>query len=1044
MVKIMKKKEVTSNLIALLLLMVVPTITLAQSQQSRKQIDLSGKGWSLWLDQAAVWKHDVVHLPPVNISQVPAKPPTIGWKALHSENLSKRMKPGAIQVSVPGTVEEYYWGKIGGTKPIDGGDYRGVSWWSRTFTLSPKLKGKRITLNFASVNLVAEVYVNDQLVGYDAIGNTPFKVNITNAVKFGKNNRLDIRILDPVGDFNWNDNILMRWGENLVPAVHGFGGITGPLKLVATDKVRITDIYVQNQPHPKNVKVFVTLNNYTGTAQSGDLELKFHKRGKLAIIWKNKMSIEIPAGKKQFMFSAHVPDAKLWKLAGYKGRNQKHAAIYKATAQFTSNNNKIQDSDNQRFGFRWFDMHKHNGDMNFYLNGKRVIILSGMTRGFWPWNGIFPTPKMAKRSEKMLLKFGMNAIYQHRAIGQPEVNKFCDLRGIMNFEEPGGYRIQPNPRENIKAPDAKARKWRRIKLRRMIIRDRSDPSMIMYKLKNEATHPPNKYDKADMKMVHKLDPSRIINYNSGRRDPNIPYYKKFHNDPYALHMVPYDSTFHTHGWWDEHHWFAYPGYVDENYNNPHYYLRLHINAPRVPQPRDTLYSFDKTDIIFHGEEGAFGTMDPLGKIKKEIEEHDPRARGYREKTELDWYRYYNNFLDKSGFRKSYPTVDSLTLSMGRNYYYYQGRNIENVMISNFADAYNMNAWAGTATRTAIVDVYRNPTSYPSLISHYTQPLYIAVKLRNKVLPTEVTPIVDFYIVNRKNLHGKYALSVRYTNPKGKVIFSKNYQVHVAGGETYGQLLVEDVKLPKPRIPGHYKVRAILSSDGDKKASGFDTVFAVNIHDDSSIPHRIAVLEQDNIVKKFLKKARGVSIPNFSINENKLDVIVVGDYKFEELGKKVLNNLMKRVENGTKLIVLQNADKFAEKINKVLHTLPPIYKGGGIHKRGNAGRFFVGKSPYLTGLPQGEGMSWEYQCFYKTKPLLGRNGMLGGIALSYWDTDLIVALGNQGKKQILSGLSGVRVGKGEVFLSTLTMIPNLKSKNSSSVVAKKLFLNLLQY
>jgi beta-galactosidase len=75
------------------------------------------------------------------------------------------------------------------------------------------------------------------LVGYDVIRNTPFDVNIKNSVLFGSENRLDVHITDPVGNFFWNDNILMRWGDNLIPAVHGFGGITSPVTFIATDDV---------------------------------------------------------------------------------------------------------------------------------------------------------------------------------------------------------------------------------------------------------------------------------------------------------------------------------------------------------------------------------------------------------------------------------------------------------------------------------------------------------------------------------------------------------------------------------------------------------------------------------------------------------------------------------------------------------------------------------------------------------------------------------------------------------------------------------------
>ena len=95
--------------------------------------------------------------------------------------------------------------------------------------------------------------------------------------------------------------------------------------------------------------------------------------------------------------------------------------------------------------------------------------------------------------------------------------------------------------------------------------------------------------------------------------------------------------------------------------------------------------------------------------------------------------HYNRFLDETGYRSAFKSVDELTLSMGRNLHYFQGRNIENIRMGNIADAYNMNGWGSASTRTDVVDMYRYPTADPSIIQHYTQPLYVAVKLRNKVI-----------------------------------------------------------------------------------------------------------------------------------------------------------------------------------------------------------------------------------------------------------------------------------------------------------------------
>lgn len=1022
------------NLILLFTLQIL-ILGKVSAQTGRWEKELSDNNWSLWLDKGAEWYNDDIYLPPVDIAKLPTNPPTCGWDKLHSEESLKK-------VSVPGTVEEYYWGAIGGAEG-EAGNYVGVSWWSKMFHLDGNLKNKRITLFFQSVNLRAEVYVNRRLVGYDVIGNTPFEVNITDAVFFGQDNQLDIRITDPVGNFEWNDNILMRWGNNLVPAVHGFGGITGNVILRATDAVTISDIYVQNQLDPKKVNIIITLDNYSGSAQRGELAVGIREKDNSnAIVWQKTISATLPVSSNIFTISATVPQAKLWELSETK--SIKEANLYEATVKFTSDNKQIADNNAQRFGFRWFNVGEKDGDKRFYLNSKRVFIMAAMTRGFWPTNGIFPTPAMAQRDMKTIFDLGLNTMLMHRAIGQPLVFNYADSTGLFTYEEPGGYRIMPNKKDSIYGPDDQAKKWRSEKLRRMVIRDRSFPSLIIYNLKNEETNLPNNDDIKDILMVHKLDPSRIITYNSGNgigENYHIDYYTEKPNDPMELHMLPFNPSLIYGGWWDQHHWYAYSGYTDEMYRNPKFYLRGVINGAQIPLLTDSLYHLDKKKVIFFGEEGAFGTIVRLQKIKEEID--NTGATGFREQEHLDWFNSYDRFLDETGFRRAYPNVDSLTKSLGRNLHYFHARNIENVRMGNISDGYNMNGWASAATRTDVVDMYRNPTADVSILRHYTQPLYIAVKLRNKVVPVGTAPIVDFYIINEKDLKGKHTLHIVFNDAKGNIIFKQKFIVNVKGGEDFGQLLVENVKLPIINEQGYYILKATLDTNGVKKADGFDDVYAVDLNDNIASIASCVILEKDNIIKNFLSKFKGISVNTYSENCPETNIIIVGNYDFETISNAVLQDIFKRVKNGAKLIILSNADKFAQKIDIIQKTLPIVYKGGGIISLGGLGRFFVGFNSMLTGLPQAQGMSWEYQCFYKGSKM-GEAAQISGIRLNFWRVDLVVALGNQGSKEILSALSRISVGKGSVTLSTLNIVPNLLNNELSSVVAKKLFLNILEY
>lgn len=1005
------------------------SITCLFAQAGRWEKKLSGENWKLWLDQTALWYNDDIYLPPVNISTLHVSPPSCGWDALS--------KVKRLDVSVPGTVEEHYWGAIGGAIPDTAGNYVGVSWWSTTFELGQSLKGKRITIWFESVNLRAEVFVNGKLVGYDVIGNTPFEVNITNAVNYDEKNRLDVRITDPVGNFSWNDNILMRWGKNLIPAVHGFGGITGPVILRATDHVVVEDVYVQNQPDPRTVKVFVTLLNDTQEKQNGLLGMDIlPSKASTEVLWHEEQKLRLEPGRSTVQFTAHVPKAKLWELSGY--RNLKEANLHNALVSFSGN--KMQDSKSQRFGFRWFDIGEKDGDQRFYLNGKRVFILAAMTRGMWPKNGMFPTDEMAKRDMEIQVELGMNMMLLHRAIGQPLVIEYSDKMGLLTYEEPGGYRVTDNKDDNIEGPDAQALELRREKLRRMIIRDRSFPSMLIYNLKNEAKLPPDEDDIGNIRMVYNLDPSRIITYNSGR-NVQIPYYEVMKNDPFKLHMRPFDEQLYYGKWWDHHHWYAYPGYVDVNYNNPQFYLRGVVNAPQAPTPQDSLYRLDKSEVIFFGEEGAFGTMVRLEKITKDLE--GTGATGYREQEHIDWFHHYDRFLNETGYRSAYKSVDELTLSMGRNLHYFHGRSIENVRMSNIADAYNMNGWGSESTRTDIVDIYRNPTADPSILQHYTQPLYVAVKLRNKVVPRGTSPIADLFIINENNISGEHTLSIKLEDPNKRIVFTREAIVDVAGKEEFGQLLLSGIILPALELEGYYVVKARLLKNSKIIAEGFDNIFTVDYMNRTGSKSTFSVIESDGVIEKFLQTSRNIGTNLYQAGSDKSDVIIIGNHEPLNLDMNLVESVFERVSQGATLIVLENADFFAEKVNSQLRTRPRFYKGGGIIKRGNAGRQFVGYSPYLEGLPQAQSMSWEYQHFYST-PSSSRNSMVSGLNLETMYSDWIVSVGAQDTKEILCALNRIGVGKGKVFLSTLSILPGLASDRLNSVVAKKLFLNLIEY
>jgi hypothetical protein len=448
----------------------------------------------------------------------------------------------------------------------------------------------------------------------------------------------------------------------------------------------------------------------------------------------------------------------------------------------------------------------------------------------------------------------------------------------------------------------------------------------------------------------------------------------------------------------------------------------------------------KDEIIYYGEDGSFGSMVRLGKIKEQIDSQGS-SDGWREKEFLDWYESYNTFLDEAGFRTSFPTVDHLTKALGTNLFYYHGRTLENCRISNIIDAYIINGAASAATHTDMFDIYRNPTGDPEILSYYCQPLYIAVKLREKVMPVGSTPIADIFIVNEHNFKGKHTIVLELYDPEGNEVFSKSNTVNILGGEEYGQLLMEGVSLPPVEKHGHYSLKAYISGKEDKICNGFDDLFAVDYLTDHGLAGRGAVIDTSGVIQNFLQEARGVSLDDFSHLQDKMgsgrqkyDYIIIGAHDFNQVRKTVYSRIMEQVLNGATLTVLENADEWAEQWDDV-YSYQAIQYTGSVHW-GNRGRLFVGKSKLLTDLPASQAMSWEYQMFY--------SGDVWGLNIGRIGNETVVALAAEHRRDILTAVARIPFGNGRIIFSTLDILPNLSSQRPQSAVAKKLFLNFLEY
>ena len=420
----------------------------------------------------------------------------------------------------------------------------------------------------------------------------------------------------------------------------------------------------------------------------------------------------------------------------------------------------------------------------------------------------------------------------------------ADELGLMYYEEPGGYRNGGG--------DEFSAAWAREKLLRVVKRDRNHPSLVIRNLINESMREPFPNEYKDMADAHKLDPTRVITFTTGWAKAKV-------DDPVKLHMLPYDDKQYIRGWFDSHHAGGPGVYRNSFYTDPKHFM---------------LSMDDKEEIIFWGEEGAAGTPSRLELIDQEFAKSG--KNGWDGAWYKAWYQAYVDFLDKKNLRKYFPTVDSLTKSIGNLALYYHGRIIENCRVGNLTDAYVTNGWEAELyeNHSGIVDCWRNPKGDPNLIARYNRPLYVAVKIRNKIVQTPAAITTDFFVVNQVDLKGGYTLKAWFVDPSGKTIWEKSRPVNITGGDVFGQLLEEAVEVNTGAQPGYYTMKTVLiDSAGKTVADGDDQVFAVDWKS-SAVPAGGAILDSIGNIDKFLEASKNTKLQPYAQSLGKLAYVMI--------------------------------------------------------------------------------------------------------------------------------------------------------------------------
>lgn len=323
----------------------------------------------------------------------------------------------AVSVRLPHTAKEIPYNYINCR------DYQMVCGYRKIFTAPGDWQGKKLILRFDGAAHEATVFCNGERVGYHACGYTAFCVDITDLVRLGGENVIDVR-LDTRERLN-----IPPFG--FVIDYLCYGGLYREVTLEVKEPEYIKEVLIENTGL-REIRVRIA-------SECGSLVTD--------IVDNSGAVISSAVGK---AFELNVPEAELWSVDS--------PALYTARVR-AMRGGECVDEKRLRFGFRTVKF-KSDG---FYLNGERLKIRGLNRHQSYAYVG-YAMPRSVQELDAEILKneLGVNAV---RTSHYPQSQHFisrCDELGLLVFTEiPGWQHIGDEDwkRQAVKNTDEMVRQY---------------------------------------------------------------------------------------------------------------------------------------------------------------------------------------------------------------------------------------------------------------------------------------------------------------------------------------------------------------------------------------------------------------------------------------------------------------------------------------------------------------------------------------------------------------------------------------------------------
>jgi beta-galactosidase len=337
-----------------------------------------------------------------------------------------------------------------------------VAWYRKHVFIPETSRGKILQLEFGGIFRDSQVWLNGQFLGRHQSGYTSFFYDITQAVHYGADNVITVRV-DPRHFEGWwyeGGGIYRRVYLNTFAPLHVASWGTYVTSVVTNDD--------QGAVAQLTLQTIVENQGATPTDATVESEI-LGPDGTLLQTVKSTASVAAD-GREQVVQQTDVPHPQLWSLESPQ--------LYHLRTIIRQDGKPV-DSTTTTFGIRtiYFDANK-----GFFLNGKHVEIRGVANHQDFPAVGIAVPDSLEAWRVKQLKQMGCNAWRTAHNPPNEEVLDECDRQGLLVMDENRHFgdsynHHSPSGTTSTNLSDLAA----------MIQRDRNHPSIILWSMCNEET-----------------------------------------------------------------------------------------------------------------------------------------------------------------------------------------------------------------------------------------------------------------------------------------------------------------------------------------------------------------------------------------------------------------------------------------------------------------------------------------------------------------------------------------------------------------------------